>query len=229
MLKVFKVLESSGLGGFLGCSVSIYEEDIQEFFANAKLPTDGLVVETEFPERMVTQMKLEFLESGVPMKSSCKKKAMKVEYRLLNGILTKALISIAGSFDVVTQERFDMMVAIMGGDGGKAATAKAKGLGAMHSKAEAVVDPGVKKKRTTMGRAAPSFKEFNIVPFAVDAIPIQMVRLVSSLDKNSAAPKCKLIVEEDSDSEDAEPLNKMIKASNKPTPMSSIAPKTLAV
>ncbi|KZV21845.1 hypothetical protein F511_06555 [Dorcoceras hygrometricum] len=43
------------------------------------------------------------------------------------------------------------------------------------------------------------------------------VRPVSSLEKKPASPKHKLIVEEDSDSEDAEPLKKMIKASAKPT------------
>ncbi|KZV48632.1 pentatricopeptide repeat-containing protein-like [Dorcoceras hygrometricum] len=90
MLKVFQSLESSGLGGFLGCSAAIYEEDLQEFFANAKvqnetvvrtvggtqvvitenmftalfkLPTEGLVAVTDSPDRMITQMKLEFSDS----------------------------------------------------------------------------------------------------------------------------------------------------------------------
>ncbi|KZV35237.1 hypothetical protein F511_09470 [Dorcoceras hygrometricum] len=86
------------LRGFLGCSAAIYEEYLQEFFSNAKVESDTVVSRV----------------GGVPMKSSCKKKAMKVEYRLLNDIFVKALTAKAGSFDAVTKERFDMMVAIMG-------------------------------------------------------------------------------------------------------------------
>ncbi|KZV46544.1 hypothetical protein F511_41095 [Dorcoceras hygrometricum] len=56
---------------------------------------------------------MEFSESGMPMKSSCKKNTIKVEYRLLNDIIAKALTAKAGSFDAVTQESFVMMVAIM--------------------------------------------------------------------------------------------------------------------
>ncbi|KZV30685.1 hypothetical protein F511_42610 [Dorcoceras hygrometricum] len=142
MLKVFKALESTRLRVFFGCSTAIYEKDLQEFFANAKverdavvstvggkrmfisekiftvvfrLPTEGLVVISESPERMVTHMQIEFSDSGVPVERSCKKKAMKIEYRLLNDIIAKALTAKVGSFDVVTQERFDMMVAIMDG------------------------------------------------------------------------------------------------------------------
>ncbi|KZV49864.1 hypothetical protein F511_40376 [Dorcoceras hygrometricum] len=141
MLKVFQALESSNLRGFLGCSATIYEEDIQVFFANAKCRMTmwstqweeprwllqkicllshfsfqlKQVAVTDLPVRKVNLVKLEFSNSRVPVKSYCKKKSMKVEYRLLNDIVTKTLTSKAGSFDAVTQEWFDMMVAIMGG------------------------------------------------------------------------------------------------------------------
>ncbi|KZV43859.1 putative F-box protein [Dorcoceras hygrometricum] len=89
-----------------------YTEDM--FTALFQLPIEGLVTVTELPDRIVTQMKLEYSDSRVPVKRSCRKKAMKVEYWLLNDILAKALIAKVGSFYVVTQERFEM-VAIMGG------------------------------------------------------------------------------------------------------------------
>ncbi|KZV36092.1 pentatricopeptide repeat-containing protein mitochondrial-like [Dorcoceras hygrometricum] len=60
-------------------------------------------------------MRMEFSTSGKPVLSTCKKNEMKVEYRLLNAIIAKALTAKARSFDAVTQSRFDLMVAIMGG------------------------------------------------------------------------------------------------------------------
>ncbi|KZV24341.1 pentatricopeptide repeat-containing protein [Dorcoceras hygrometricum] len=110
-----------------------------------------------------------------------------------------------------------------------AAKANVRELCSMLSKAETIADPAVKKKRTTVWRVAPSVKAFKIVPATIETITIQMVRPFSSLDKKPAATKRKMIMEEDSDSEDVDPLKKMIKASAKTTPMSTLAPKTLAV
>ncbi|KZV55413.1 hypothetical protein F511_06463 [Dorcoceras hygrometricum] len=64
---------------------------IKEMFSGIfQLATEGLVVVSDFPKRMVAQMKMEFSDIGVPLKSSCKKKAIKVDYRLLNDIIAKA-------------------------------------------------------------------------------------------------------------------------------------------
>ncbi|KZV14370.1 hypothetical protein F511_43515 [Dorcoceras hygrometricum] len=60
-------------------------------------------------------MKVMFSLSGVPFKPSNKKKEMKVEYCLINDIVAKSLTTKAVSFDVVTSERFEMMVAIIAG------------------------------------------------------------------------------------------------------------------
>ncbi|KZV48619.1 hypothetical protein F511_26973 [Dorcoceras hygrometricum] len=57
-------------------------------------------------------MKVLFSSTNVHFKPSSKKKDMKVGYILLNDIVTNSLTAKAGSFDVVTTERFDMMVAI---------------------------------------------------------------------------------------------------------------------
>ncbi|KZV48389.1 hypothetical protein F511_37753 [Dorcoceras hygrometricum] len=43
MDAMFKALESSELGGFLGVSRSIYEQDMTQFFTSAKV-VDGAVV-----------------------------------------------------------------------------------------------------------------------------------------------------------------------------------------
>ncbi|KZV41489.1 hypothetical protein F511_15127 [Dorcoceras hygrometricum] len=220
---------------------------------NVEVERDSVVSTGGLPERMVAQMKIEFSDSAVSFKSSCKKKAVKIEYHLLNDIITKALTAKAGSFDVVTQEPFDMIVAIMGGiklnwseiifgmlktkahpltnqasaqfleakketgDEDKAdveakraavmestvAATQAKRLEATSFKGEAVVLPATKRKRTTVGRAAPAVKAFSIVPTVVEAFPIHKVKPSRSSERQPTAAKRKLIVEEDIDSEDA--------------------------
>ncbi|KZV30604.1 hypothetical protein F511_16718 [Dorcoceras hygrometricum] len=53
-----------------------------------------------------------FSAFGEPVKTSCKKKEMKFEFRLLNDILAKSVTVKAGSFEAVTHERFLLMTAI---------------------------------------------------------------------------------------------------------------------
>ncbi|KZV35795.1 hypothetical protein F511_33231 [Dorcoceras hygrometricum] len=274
MVKVFKALESLGLRGFLGCRTAVYEEDLQDLFANSRLernivfstvrgspftiseeifagsfqlPTEGLVVFSELPERLVAQIRMDFAESKVSVHSSCKKNEIKVEYRLLNDIIAKAFTAKAGSFDAVTESRFDLMEAIIGcvrinwtksaaggstkikagesktlpslkilsvksvgtyvsknksaqaelveekkftGDAETTTAPKAKLLEDVSTRAEVFVQPAVKRKRTRRAAVRPT-------------VPIQMVR----------PPKRKLILLEDSDSEDAKPLTKDIKVS----------------
>ncbi|KZV27675.1 hypothetical protein F511_11903 [Dorcoceras hygrometricum] len=57
-------------------------------------------------------MKRLFSATDVPFRPQNKKKDMKVEYRLLHDIVAKSLCAKAGSFDVVTTEKFEMMAAI---------------------------------------------------------------------------------------------------------------------
>ncbi|KZV37590.1 hypothetical protein F511_13861 [Dorcoceras hygrometricum] len=135
---MFKSLESSGLHGFMGCPYVIYEQDLENFFANAfvredsvissiqgkfveiseelfagsfELPSEGMTSVDELPKEFINSARKSFSASGEPIKTSCKKNEMKVEFRLLNDILTVK----AGSFDAVTHERFLLMTAIHGG------------------------------------------------------------------------------------------------------------------
>ncbi|KZV34317.1 hypothetical protein F511_21410 [Dorcoceras hygrometricum] len=93
LAQVFETLIAIGLRNFLGCPAIFYEESLLEFFANGTV-RDGLVVSTVH---------------GV---TSCFKKEMKIEYRLLHDILAKTIFVKAGSFDVVTRDRFLLMTAI---------------------------------------------------------------------------------------------------------------------
>ncbi|KZV21954.1 hypothetical protein F511_41836 [Dorcoceras hygrometricum] len=67
------------------------------------------------PMKAVADMKQIFSVATVPIKPSRKKKEMKVKYRILNDIVDKALMAEAGSFDAVTTNRFELMVAINSG------------------------------------------------------------------------------------------------------------------
>ncbi|KZV21052.1 hypothetical protein F511_31548 [Dorcoceras hygrometricum] len=138
MVTMFKTLESTGLRGFLGCPSVLYERELEQFFDTAMvkdgditcevsgkvvvisedrfagvfgLPTEGLVNLSEVPKDLVYDARSFFSQSGEHISTYGKKRLMKYEYRLLNDILAKSTVK-AGSFDVVTHERFLMMTAI---------------------------------------------------------------------------------------------------------------------
>ncbi|KZV34531.1 histone-lysine N-methyltransferase 2D-like [Dorcoceras hygrometricum] len=129
MVHMFKALESSGLRGFLGCSSAIYKAALVEFFQNAsvrdnkfvsavqgkaveiteevfagtfELPTEGLTEMTDVPKDLVFDARIAFPMGGEQLKTSCKKREMNFEFRLLNDILAKTVTVKAGSFDAVT-------------------------------------------------------------------------------------------------------------------------------
>ncbi|KZV58211.1 hypothetical protein F511_03896 [Dorcoceras hygrometricum] len=68
-------------------------------------------------------------------------------------------------------------------------------------------EPVSKKKRTTVGRAAPTVKDLSIIPIQ-EAIPISMVFAGSPTVQRSQAPKTKLILREDSDEEETDEKEK---------------------
>ncbi|KZV38343.1 hypothetical protein F511_21613 [Dorcoceras hygrometricum] len=87
-----------------------------DVFAEAfHLPTEGMVSFSELSAKEVEEMKALFSSTGVPFRPPKKKKDMKVEYRLLHDIVAKSLCAKAGSFDVVTTKKLEMMVAISAG------------------------------------------------------------------------------------------------------------------
>ncbi|KZV52415.1 hypothetical protein F511_34560 [Dorcoceras hygrometricum] len=133
MVNMFKALESTGLRGFLGCPSVLYEQSLEQFFDTAylreneiisavlgkfvgiseeqfagvfELPMTGLTDMTEVSKDLVYDARSIFPKSGEPVKTSCKKRKMKYEFRFLNDILAMSVTVKAGSFDAVTHERF---------------------------------------------------------------------------------------------------------------------------
>ncbi|KZV35851.1 hypothetical protein F511_36104 [Dorcoceras hygrometricum] len=80
--------------------------------AEFQLLTEGMVSFLELQAKAVAEMKAMFSGTGVPFRPPNKKKEMKVDYGLLHDIVAKALCAKAGSFDVVTSEKMELMVDI---------------------------------------------------------------------------------------------------------------------
>ncbi|KZV41439.1 hypothetical protein F511_10052 [Dorcoceras hygrometricum] len=141
MVALFEALIASG-HGFLGCLSDIYEAALVEFYQNAsvrdgkvistvqgklmeiseevfaryfQLPVEGLTDMNEVPKDLVFDARSEFSFTGEQLTTSCKKRELKIEFRLLSDILEKSVTVKAGSFDAVTHERFLMMSTINGG------------------------------------------------------------------------------------------------------------------
>ncbi|KZV15529.1 hypothetical protein F511_02690 [Dorcoceras hygrometricum] len=139
IVQMFESLVATGLMEFLGCPAIFHEHALIEFFANGSvrdgmvvstiggmaietsesvfaatfgLPTDGLTDLSEVPRNLLSDAQSLFSISEQEVSTSCLKKEIKMQYRLLSDILAKSLFVKAGSFDAVTQDRFLLMTAI---------------------------------------------------------------------------------------------------------------------
>ncbi|KZV27641.1 hypothetical protein F511_38277 [Dorcoceras hygrometricum] len=139
LVAVFESFVATGLKGFLGFPTVYYEDALTEFFENGlvrdrmivstiqgisvdiseevfaaafELPMDGLTNLSEVPKDLVFDVQSIFSESKELVSTSCKKREMKFEFRLLGEILVKTIYVKSGSFNAVTHKRFLLMTAI---------------------------------------------------------------------------------------------------------------------
>ncbi|KZV29096.1 hypothetical protein F511_06591 [Dorcoceras hygrometricum] len=140
MVSMFQALVASGLQGFLGCSAVVYEEALVEFFANGTvrdglvvstvngvvleiseklfaetfdLPVDGLAKVSEMPKDKIFDARSIVSMTGEPVILSGSKNQMKMHYRLLCDIMAKSISVKAGSFNVITVEKFSLLTAVV--------------------------------------------------------------------------------------------------------------------
>ncbi|KZV29075.1 hypothetical protein F511_42777 [Dorcoceras hygrometricum] len=92
--------------------ISITDGRHLSFAGVFELPTEGLSDFSDVPKNLVYDARNIFSKSGEPVVPHGKKNLLKYEYRLLNDILEKSITVKVGSFDAVTNERFQMMTAI---------------------------------------------------------------------------------------------------------------------
>ncbi|KZV31295.1 hypothetical protein F511_42177 [Dorcoceras hygrometricum] len=142
MVRMFKTLKDTGLRGFLEATTPVFESAVVEYFSNSrvlagtivsavcgqklvvmedifsgtfKLPTQGMKNFYGIPTETISEMRTRFSATTVTFQSSGKKRDLLFEYRLLHDIVAKSLCAKAGSFDKVTCEKFEFMVAISAG------------------------------------------------------------------------------------------------------------------
>ncbi|KZV34070.1 hypothetical protein F511_25165 [Dorcoceras hygrometricum] len=114
MVSMFKSLVDKGLEWFLAASSSVYEAAVVDFFANEKVIV-GTIVSSIANRKLPLSKDILPNLLGFQPRMVGKKKEMKTEFRLLHDIVAKALCAKAGSFDMVTSEKFDPMMAISAG------------------------------------------------------------------------------------------------------------------
>ncbi|KZV27920.1 hypothetical protein F511_31785 [Dorcoceras hygrometricum] len=142
IVAMFEALVASGLNDFLCCMSDILESALIEFYHNAsiqddkvvstvqenlveiseeifaqtfQMPVEGLIDINEVPKDFIFDARTEFSFTCEQLSTSCKKRELNIEYRLLSDIVAKSITVKAGSFDAVTHERFLLMTAIFGG------------------------------------------------------------------------------------------------------------------
>ncbi|KZV52572.1 hypothetical protein F511_24430 [Dorcoceras hygrometricum] len=142
MVSMFEALMASGLRGFLGCPAIVYEDALVDFLENAsvrngvvfstvggqiveiseklfaetfELPVDGLGDLSEMPKDAIFDARSIVSLSGEPINLSGRKNQMKMHFRLLCDIVAKAISVKAGSFNVITVEKFSLMTVVVCG------------------------------------------------------------------------------------------------------------------
>ncbi|KZV19895.1 hypothetical protein F511_15537 [Dorcoceras hygrometricum] len=174
----------------------MFEGAVTESFANTKV-IEGTIVSFVANRKMVITKDVFAEAFGLPTEGLApnKKKDMKMEYRFLHDIVAKALCAKTGSFDVVTSEKFDLMVAIS--TSLKSLTKKPekeagqmkkpeKAAAEKKKKKEKVVSMGVQKPVEARSQAAPA-KSKSETSSDADSRPL------AKLKKGGTAPKLKLI------------------------------------
>ncbi|KZV22014.1 hypothetical protein F511_33223 [Dorcoceras hygrometricum] len=175
MVQMFKALESSGLRGFLGCSSAIYESTLVDLFHNASVrdnkvisAVQGKYVEIS-EEDMVTPaskqargfaVQICIILKGAPDLDLGESKA----FPPLKILTTKTVGTyIAKNKNITVEEVVDELW---------------RQLPRRPTKRRpdpAVVESAAKKKRKTVGRAAPVEKNLSIVTVAQDVEPISVL------------------------------------------------------
>ncbi|KZV38635.1 hypothetical protein F511_36691 [Dorcoceras hygrometricum] len=85
------------------------------FSATFKLLIEGMKSLGGILKETIAEMRRRFSATDMPFKTSSKKREMLFEYRFLHDIVAKSLCAKAGSFDTVTCQKFEFMVAISAG------------------------------------------------------------------------------------------------------------------
>ncbi|XP_075520578.1 uncharacterized protein LOC142553917 [Primulina tabacum] len=142
LVKMFQDIEKSGLRKFLEAPAVIYKNALLDFYAKATVH-EGKIVHSQGDASISIDAALlgatfllplsgtselsdiskidrsvalsSFSASGEEVSPSCHKKLLKMEYQILADIVAKAILIKAGTFDKLTKEKVQVMIAITKG------------------------------------------------------------------------------------------------------------------
>ncbi|KZV50842.1 pentatricopeptide repeat-containing protein mitochondrial-like [Dorcoceras hygrometricum] len=219
MVSMFKALLASGLSEFLGCSSAIYEAALVEFFHNASV-RDGMVVSTVQGKPIAILEELFAGKSWLTGADCCLIFQGYAATRQAKGYAVQISVLLKNAPDLELGESKDfpplkiLTAKIVGTyiaknknihvDEDEPAVEKpAEKKKAVSKKrpATTVEATGVKKKRTTVGRAAPVEKEMAMVRVVQDVEPLSPVPAPTPKSQRRRAPKRKLVLPTGSDDE----------------------------
>ncbi|KZV37802.1 hypothetical protein F511_24493 [Dorcoceras hygrometricum] len=260
MVKMFKALESTGLRGFLGCPSVLYEQDLEQFFSVAflkenevisavqgkfigiseeifvgafGLPIAGLTDMSEVPKDLFYDARSIFSASGEPVKTSCKKREMKFEFRDGDQVIKESqglcssdfvLLNDAPNLTLGEARTFPPLKIItvktvgtyivknknITADEDEPVEKMVKKTATKRRPAPAVLEPATKKKRTTARRDTPAEKDLALVTVVQDVEPISVVPAVTPRAQRHRAPKRKLVLRDESDDEIVDNIIKQV-------------------
>ncbi|KZV27859.1 hypothetical protein F511_38257 [Dorcoceras hygrometricum] len=238
MVKIFKALESTGFRGFLGCPSVLYEQDLEHFFSTAFVRENEVIsaVQGKFigiseeqfarngdqvikASQGLYSLDLCFVEGcsksnpgrgedlpttensysedrcqGVPNLTLGEAKT----FPPLKILIVKTVVKYVAKNKNITTDEDEPVEKVVK----KAATKRRP--------APAAVEPASKKKRTTVGRAAPAEMDLAMVPVVQNPEPISVVPAVTPRAQRLRAPKRKLVFQGESDDETIENIIKQV-------------------
>ncbi|KZV18338.1 hypothetical protein F511_23936 [Dorcoceras hygrometricum] len=107
MVRMFKTLEDTWLKGFLEASGSVYEDAVVELFANAKFVAGTIIISIANRKLVLTK---EVIAEAFGLTTEGLVDFLDISSKTVAEMHLK--FCTAGSFDLVTSEKFDLMVAI---------------------------------------------------------------------------------------------------------------------
>ncbi|KZV29751.1 hypothetical protein F511_21850 [Dorcoceras hygrometricum] len=196
------VRENEIISAVLGKFVGISEEQFADLL---ELLMTGLTDMTEVPKDLVYDARSIFSESGNVDKSSKQAKGFAAQiYVFLKSATNLSLVE-AKTFPpqkILTVKIVGTYVSKnknIGSDKDEPEESVSKKTEIKRIPAHVIVEPVAKKKRTTMGRAAPAEKGLAMIPVVQDPEPIAIVPAATPKSQHHREPKRKLVLQKGSD------------------------------
>ncbi|KZV56269.1 hypothetical protein F511_20053 [Dorcoceras hygrometricum] len=110
MVSMFQALMASGLAGFLGCLTVIYEAALVDFFENASV-REGVIISKVAGQ--LVEISEEWFAESFDLPVDGLGDLSKIPKDLI--FYARSIVSLSGSFNAITVEKFSMVTAVVCG------------------------------------------------------------------------------------------------------------------